>query len=99
MATWVTHLIIADAVMNQFPKLDRRGFCVGNIAPDCNVENEDWTAFTPSREVTHWMQGERKMASLPHWSRREAPSETNCTNYYSTINSLVATRLILWEAI
>ena len=63
MATWVTHLIIADAVMNQFPKLDRRGFCVGNIAPDCNVENEDWTAFTPSREVTHWMQGERKKAS------------------------------------
>lgn len=63
MATWVTHLIVADAVMNQFPQLDRRGFCVGNIAPDCNVENEDWTAFTPSREVTHWMQGERKVAS------------------------------------
>ena len=32
-------------------------------APDCNVENEDWTAFTPSREVTHWMQSERKKAS------------------------------------
>lgn len=60
MATWVTHLMIADAVMKQFPQLDRRGFCVGNIAPDCNVENEDWTAFTPSRAVTHWMQGERK---------------------------------------
>ena len=63
MATWVTHLIIADAAMNQFPKLDRHGFCVGNIAPDCNVENEDWTAFTPSREVTHWMQSEQKTAS------------------------------------
>ena len=63
MATWVTHLMIADAVMKQFPQFDRRGFCVGNIAPDCNVENEDWTAFTPSRAVTHWMQGERKNAS------------------------------------
>lgn len=63
MATWVTHLMIADGVLKRLPGLDRRGFCVGNIAPDCNVENEDWTAFTPSREVTHWMQGERKKAS------------------------------------
>ena len=63
MATWVTHLMIADSVLQHFPGLDRHSFCVGNIAPDCNVENEDWTAFTPSREVTHWMQGERKKAS------------------------------------
>ena len=63
MATWVTHLMIADSVLQHFPSLDRHGFCIGNIAPDCNVENEDWTAFTPSREVTHWMQGERKKAS------------------------------------
>ena len=63
MATWVTHLMIADSVLQHFPGLDRHGFCIGNIAPDCNVENEDWTAFTPSREVTHWMQGQRKKAS------------------------------------
>lgn len=60
MATWVTHLMIADVVMKQYPELDRRGFCVGNIAPDCNVENEDWTAYTPSREITHWMEGGKK---------------------------------------
>lgn len=63
MATWITHLMIADGVLERIPNIDRRGFCVGNIAPDCNVENEDWTAFTPSREVTHWMQSERKIAS------------------------------------
>lgn len=63
MATWITHLMIADRVVAEIPDLDRRGFCVGNIAPDCNVENEDWSAFIPPREVTHWMQGERKMAS------------------------------------
>ena len=50
MATWITHLMIADGVLERIPNLDRHGFCVGNIAPDCNVENEDWTAFTPSRE-------------------------------------------------
>lgn len=63
MASWITHLMIADGVLERIPNIDRHGFCVGNIAPDCNVENEDWTAFTPPREVTHWMQGERKKAS------------------------------------
>lgn len=60
MATWITHLMVADSVMQKLPWLDRRGFCVGNIAPDCNIENEDWTSFTPSREITHWMSGEKK---------------------------------------
>ena len=60
MATWITHLMVADSVLQKLPWLDRRGFCVGNIAPDCNIENEDWTAFTPSREVTHWMSGAKK---------------------------------------
>lgn len=63
MASWVTHLMIADRVLEKFQGLDRHGFCVGNIAPDCNVENEDWTEFTPPRAVTHWMSAERKVAS------------------------------------
>lgn len=60
MASWVTHLVIADEIMKRFPGLDRRGFCVGSIAPDCNVENADWTDFTPPKAVTHWMSGSRK---------------------------------------
>ena len=63
MATWVTHLIIADRVLERISRLCRHEFCVGNIAPDCNVENEDWTSFTPSREITHWMTRERKVAA------------------------------------
>ena len=63
MATWVTHLMIADQVLKEAKGLDRHGFCVGNIAPDCNVENEDWTSFMPSREITHWMGGESKVVS------------------------------------
>lgn len=46
MASWVTHLMIADRVSEQISELDRHSFCVGNIAPDCNVENEDWTQKT-----------------------------------------------------
>ena len=60
MASWVTHLMIADKVLMTIPELDRHCFCVGNIAPDCNVENEDWTQFTPSREITHWMSANKK---------------------------------------
>lgn len=60
MATWVTHLMIADRVLEKEPRLDRRGFCVGSIAPDCNIENADWSSFTPPREVTHFMSGSRK---------------------------------------
>ena len=63
MATWVTHIMIADQIMKEAGGLDRHGFYVGNIAPDCNMENEDWTSFTPSREVTHWMRGEDKTIS------------------------------------
>ncbi len=62
MATWVTHLMIADRVLKQNPNLKRHEFCIGNIAPDCNQENADWTAFTPPREVTHWMSAGRKTA-------------------------------------
>lgn len=63
MASWITHLMVADGILERISNVNRRGFCVGNIAPDCNVENKDWTAFTPTREVTHWMQGERKKIS------------------------------------
>ncbi len=55
MASWVTHLMVADGVLDRVSGLDRHGFCVGNMAQDCNVENEDWTEFTPPRAVTHIM--------------------------------------------
>ncbi len=60
MPTWITHLIIADNVINEIPELDKQCFCVGSIAPDCNVENEDWTQFVPSKKVTHWMSSDSK---------------------------------------
>ena len=60
MATWVTHLMIADKILREICRLDRRGFCVGNIAPDCNVENANFTTFTPARKVTHFMRGQKK---------------------------------------
>lgn len=63
MANWITHMMITDGILEKVSGLDRRGFCIGNVAPDCNVENADWTTFMPPREVTHWMGGERKGAA------------------------------------
>ena len=63
MAEWVSHLIVADRVLEKLPWLTRHEFCVGNIAPDCNLPNEDWSDWVPSRQVTHWMSGARKTAS------------------------------------
>ena len=39
MATWVTHLMVADEVIKKIPSLCRHKFLVENIAADCNVEN------------------------------------------------------------
>ena len=94
MATWATHLMIADAILREYPALHRRGYCVGSIAPDCNVENADWTAFTPSREVTHWMIGRKKAAAdcdrfrseylIPHMAQARSPEEQAfLLGYYS----------------
>lgn len=69
MAGWITHMRIADEVMKCLPGLDRLCFCMGSIAPDCNVENEDWTAFTPPREVTHWMSGKGKYKTFEDCDR------------------------------
>ena len=63
MANWITHAALADLVLGRLPRLHRRGFCVGSIAPDCNIENAHWTAFTPPREVTHFMRGKSKLSA------------------------------------
>lgn len=63
MPFWVTHMMVADRVLEALPQLSRHEYCVGNIAPDCNVENEDWSGFTPPRAMTHWMGADRKNAA------------------------------------
>ena len=62
MANWITHTILAERLLAHGFQIDANGFVVGNVAPDCNQENEDWSAFTPPREVTHWMLGSSKLS-------------------------------------
>ncbi|MHA2006217.1 MAG: zinc dependent phospholipase C family protein [Promethearchaeota archaeon] len=54
MATWGAHFRIAEKVLNVFTNLDKKYFTIGNIAPDCGMPNKDWSAFTPSKDITHY---------------------------------------------
>ncbi len=63
MATWGLHMMIVDNLYKLGLRLEKRGFSVGNIAPDCNVENEDWTEFDPPRHITHWMNSKSTLTA------------------------------------
>lgn len=63
MATWGLHMMIVDKLYEYGLSLNKKGFAVGNIAPDCNIENEDWTEFEPPRVVTHWMNTSSKLTA------------------------------------
>ena len=54
MATWITHMRIAEYFMKLDERLDSIEFLVGNIGPDCGKPNEDWSKFTPDGSITHW---------------------------------------------
>lgn len=54
MASWMVHLRVAQAVASQLPALYMREFIVGNIAPDSGVPNEDWSAFVPDTNISHF---------------------------------------------
>ena len=53
MATWITHLRIAEKLLARIPDLDPGAFAVGNIAPDSGIPDENWETFTPPPKVSH----------------------------------------------
>lgn len=57
MATWGVHFRIAENILKIYPKLNRKFFAIGNIAPDCGLPNNDWSAFTPPKEISHFTVG------------------------------------------
>ncbi len=54
MATWGLHIRIAEKLLDLGFNLDNESFLIGNIGPDCGVANEDWSAFSPPTEISHW---------------------------------------------
>ncbi len=58
MATWGAHIRIAEEVLRRDDSLDPVSFLVGSVGPDCGVPNEDWSAFSPPKPVSHWMNAQ-----------------------------------------
>jgi hypothetical protein len=54
MATWITHLRLAENLLNDGLKIDVKPFLVGNISPDAGVPNAEQTHFEPPKKLTHW---------------------------------------------
>lgn len=55
MGTWISHLRVAENLLPYFSDLDEVTFTFGNLSPDSGIPNEDWTAFDPPKEVTHFL--------------------------------------------
>jgi len=54
MATWIVHIRVAERLLKNL-NLDEEMFLAGNIGPDSGVPNEDYSAFTPGKVITHWL--------------------------------------------
>jgi hypothetical protein len=70
MGTWISHLRIAENLLPYFPDLDEVTFTFGNLSPDSGIPNQDWTAFDPPKEVTHFLhkgQGEDEIHDLVYY--------------------------------
>lgn len=53
MASWLTHLRIAEKIKQKVDGIDFPYFIIGSIAPDSGIPDESQRNYTPSKEVTH----------------------------------------------
>lgn len=53
MASWLTHLRVAEKIKEKITEIDFPYFIIGSIAPDSGVPDESQRNYTPSKEVTH----------------------------------------------
>ena len=45
MATWITHLRVAELLLEEYPWLDADAFLLGSIAPDSGIPTSYIRAF------------------------------------------------------
>ncbi|MCW5877051.1 MAG: zinc dependent phospholipase C family protein [Anaerolineales bacterium] len=54
MATWISHLRLAERLLAAIPNLDAAYFAIGSLAPDSGIRREDGKGFDPPSQVTHF---------------------------------------------
>lgn len=101
MASWMVHLRIADKLLDRIPGLAPIEFIVGNIAPDSGVPNEDWSAFTPSTQISHFKTQGKKAdpeafaAKYLTQEQRKRYTETQLGFYLGYLSHLMTD--LLWS--
>ena len=55
MGTWISHLRIAEKLLETIPGLDETAFTFGSLAPDSGIPNANWTVFDPPKAVSHFI--------------------------------------------
>lgn len=53
MASWLTHLRVAEKIKQKVSGIDFSYFIIGSIAPDSGMPDESQRSYTPSKEITH----------------------------------------------
>jgi hypothetical protein len=54
MASWLTHLRIAEKIKQRIDEIDFPYLAMGSIAPDSGMPDESRMSYTPSKETTHY---------------------------------------------
>ena len=82
MATWITHLRLAENLLNIIPGLEPEQFANGNIAPDSGIPDEKWENFNPDPKVTHFSTdpNQRALADLEFFRQYLLPLRQDSPN-------------------
>ena len=82
MATWMTHLRIADKLLDRIPGLSPIEFIMGNMAPDSGIPTEN--GFIPDVSVSHFREddctGKKKINLDSFLSRYFTPAQQESYN-------------------
>ena len=71
MGTWMSHLRIAEKLLDRIPGLDPELFAIGSIGPDSGLPDEKWEHFDPPKKISHfeYLDGSSDCADLDFYRR------------------------------
>ena len=82
MATWMTHLRIADKLLDRIPGLSPIEFIIGNMAPDSGIPTE--TGFSPDVSISHFRKddgsGKKKISLDAYLSKHFTTAQQESFN-------------------
>ncbi len=79
MATWLTHLRIAEKIKERIPGISLPYLMIGSIAPDSGTPDEQRRTYNPPKELTHFktlIKGDKNKIDLEaFYNKHLAPSK------------------------